>query len=221
MQRLIVRIFMSLLFYNTSVWIVGRLADALGYLFVKGGSSDLWQLFHQHPFGRAILVGFLAGWVPLETWLAASGLMNRRIKLHLRRLKLNRLKQWIVVIYSPVLLFVFGGWTIQWFENRGQYSSVLQTASGYPASEFFRGFLSIDCAKAGGIGESFWGGNALSCMIHVQLISIWLFAVGYSLAPLARKRVFPIFETEHPVSMDEVPDEKGHEITITEMNETK
>jgi hypothetical protein len=218
MPRWIPRIFLCLFFYTTSVWAVGRIAAGVAYLFARGGSLDLWQFLHGHPFARALVVGLLAGIIPLQAWLAASGLMDRKIQAYLWRLKLDRLKPWIVVFCSPILLLALFVWIIRWFENRSLHSSVLFAASPYPFSDFLGGFMSTDCSDAGNWGAMFWG-DSISCMIHVQLISAWLLTAGYSLAPFVRKRVLALLSGENPESFDREPAENIQESKMTEKTE--
>ena len=150
--------------------------------------------------------------------------MDRKIRMYVRRLKLDRLKPWIVVFYvfySPILVLVFVQWTVQWFENRSRYSSVLSAASPYPFSDFFNGFMSTDCSAGGNWGALFWGdGNGFSCMIHVRLISVWLLTAGYSLAPILRKRVLPIISNNVSELPFREPIEITQESTMTEKTET-
>ena len=60
-----------------------------------------------------------------------------------------------------------------------------------------------------------WGERyAFSCMTHVQLISTWVLTIGYSLAPLVHKRIFPMFTMEHPAPIEELPTENLKESTM-------
>ncbi len=183
---------------------------------------DLWLFLQGHPFERALAVGLLAGMAPLQIWLSASGLMNRKIRLYLLRLKLDRLKPWIAVFYSPILLLALVHWTVQWFENRSRFASVLLTDSPYPFSDFFRGFLTTDCSRGGSWAAMFWGDNyGLGCMIHVQLITAWLLAAGYSLAPFVRKRVMDLSGDKKLEPLDSEPARNIEESTMAEKTDTK
>jgi hypothetical protein len=82
--------------------------------------------------------------------------------------------------------------------------------------------MSTDCSAGGNWGAVFWGDSyGIRCMTHVQLISVWLLAAGYSLAPFARKRVLLLFGDSNPKTLDMEPAEYIHESTITEKTETK
>src|ERR1035437_2773781 len=104
MPRWIPRFLICIFFYSISIYVVGRLADVLAYLLAKSGSTDLWQMLHEHIFARALLVGLLAGLVPLQTWIAAVGVFNPKHKILLKRLNPDRLKPWVFVYLSPVIV---------------------------------------------------------------------------------------------------------------------
>ncbi len=216
MPRWIPRFLLCILFYYISVYVVGRLVNVLAYLLTKAGSPELWQLLHQHFFVRSFVVGLLAGIVPFRTWIAAAGIFNPKHARLLKRLNPDRLKPWVFVYLSPAIVTALVSWTMQWYENNSQPLSVLRTASRYQFSEFFNGFFSTDCSNASESSVFWRDGNGLGCMVHVQQIAIWLIAVGYSLAPVVRKRVRPLFNMEHPVPLDESSTENIQENTTTE-----
>ena len=221
MPRWFPRFVLYFLFYFVSIEIVGRTANGLAHLLAKIGSPELWQALHLHLFARALVVGLLAGLVPLQTWIAATGILNPRLVRIIRRLKPDRLKPWKIVFLSPVVLLALATWTLQWFENSSKYSSVLRTTSPYRLSEIFNGFLSTDCSGAGGSGV-FWGDSyGIQCMIHAQSIAIWLIAVGYSLSPVFRKRVLPLFTGEGSALQNESGTGNLEESTMLEKTETE
>jgi hypothetical protein len=208
-------------FYFISIGVVGRIANGLAYLLSKIGSPELWQALHTHLFARALAVGLLAGLVPLQTWIAATGVLNPKDVRVIRRLNPDRLKPWTFVFLSPVLLLVLGNWTLHWIENSGRYESVFRTSSPYHVSELFKGFLSTDCSSTGG-SAMFWGDTyGFQCMIHAQLIAVWLIALGYSLAPYFRKMVLPFFTSEGQVSQSEPQNENIEESKMAEKIDTK
>jgi len=216
MPRWIPRFLLCIFFYCISIYVVGRLVNVLAYVLTKGSSPELWQLLHQHVFVRSFVVGLLAGIVPFRMWIAAAGIFNPNHARLLKRINPDRLKPWVFVYLSPAIVTALVSWSMQWYENSSQSLSVLRTTSPYRFSEFFNGFFSTDCSN---VSESsaFWrDGYGLGCMVHVQQIAIWLTAVGYSLAPVVRKRVRPLFNMEHPVRIDESSTENIQESTITE-----
>jgi hypothetical protein len=219
MPRWIPRFLLCIFFYSISIYVIGKLADFLAFLLAKSGSPDLSQMLHEHIFVRALLVGLLAGLVPLQTWVAAIGVFNPKHEILLRRLNPDRLKSWVFVFLSPVAVFALLRWIMQWHENSSQYSSVLQTTSPYRISDLFNGFFSTDCSIASESNVFWRDGYGFSCLVHRQLIAIWLIAIGYSLAPAVSKRVIPLFNMDHPDPMDEPSPENITESTITEKTE--
>jgi hypothetical protein len=215
------RVLLCLFFYFVSVDVVGRIAEAVGYVLVLCGSPELWKDLHEHPFGRSLVVGLLAGFIPLQTLLSASGFINVRYTQILKRLNPDGLKSWIFVFFSPVIILCLLSWMIDWFALRSRHSSVLQTTSPYPMSEFFDGFLSTNCSNFTDLRGDMWGERwKFSCLIHVQLISIWMLTIGYSLAPFVRKRILPLLRGEHPMPTDESPTEILQESTMTETTDS-
>jgi hypothetical protein len=221
MPRWIPQFLICIFLYSISVYVVGRLAEVLAYFLAKSGSVALWQLLHEHPFVRSFLVGLIAGLVPFRTWIAASGVFNPRFARTLKRLNPDLLKPWVFLYLSPVFVMALLRWTMQWHENRRLSTSVLQTISAYPLSEFFKGFLATNCSS-GGESAFFWRDEyGLGCMKHMASIAIWLTAIGYSLAPAARKQVLPLFKTERPTLVEGPSDEDLQGSTITEKTDTK
>lgn len=221
MPRWFPRFLLYVLFYCVSIEVVGRTANGFAYLLAKIGSPELWQALHLHLFVRALVVGLLAGLVPLQTWIATTGILNPRDVRVIRRLNPDRLKPWTCLFLSPVFLLAVGNWVLQWFDNSSGYASVFRTTSPYRLSELFKGFLSTDCSSTGG-SAMFWGdAYALRCQVHAQLIAIWLIAVGYSLAPAFRKKVLPIFSQESPAPSNEPKNESIEKSTMTGTTETK
>jgi hypothetical protein len=208
-------------FYGTSIWVVGGIANGLSTLMAKIGSPELWKMLHEHLFVRALMVGLIAGLVPLRIWIAAAGIFNRKFERGLKRINPDLLKPWVFMFLSPVIVIAFLRWTFQWFENGSQYSSVLQTTSPYQLSEFFKGFFSTNCSNASESNVFWRDGYGLSCMVHVQLIVIWMIAIGYSLAPAVRKKAMILFNTDNSVPMDEPSTANIQESTITEKTDIR
>jgi hypothetical protein len=212
MKRLFLRVIVCVFVYNTSVWALGRTASALAYLLAKAGSPELWEVLHQYPFGRAILTGLLAGFIPLEVWLSVSGFFNADIPQFLKKLDLERMKIWIIAIYSPIMILALLNWLIDWNAMHSRGVTVLHESSSVPISEIFEGFFSTNCRNVSDARLNLWSDNFLfHCTIHIQLISVFLMAAGYSLAPIIRAHLEPtqMTEPEEPVtdSSDEIDSE--------------
>jgi hypothetical protein len=187
----------------------------------KGGSPELGLMFHEHLFVRALLVGLIAGLIPWWTSMAAIGIFNQKFEQRLKLLDPDQLKPWVFVYLSPVIVIALLRWTFQWYENCNRYSSVLQTNSPYSFSELFYGFFSTNCSSASDSALFWRDGYGLGCMVHVQLIVIWMIAVGFSLAPAVRNRVLTLFNMDYLVPIDEPSTANIQESSITEKTDTQ
>ena len=219
MKRLFLRVIVCVFVYTTSVWVLGRTASALAYLLSKAGSPELWEVLHQHPFGRGIVTGLLAGLIPLEVWLSVSGFFSAEIPEFLKKLDLERMKVWIVALYSPIMIMVLLTWLIDWYAVHSKRVTVLQESSSVPISTIFEGFFSTNCRNVSDSRLDLWSDNFLfHCTIHIRLISTFLMAAGYSLAPVIRAHLqpTPVTEDEEPIagSADDIdPESKMAEST--------
>src|SRR5580658_6937584 len=137
MRRLISRVVLCLFVYFISVFVLGRTFDAVANLLAKAGSPELWTVLHQHPFGRGILIGLLAGLMPLDFWLSVSGFFSADISEFLRKLELEQMKKWVVVLFSPFMVAVLGEWIIDWHKMHSKQLTVLSKSSSMPISTIF------------------------------------------------------------------------------------
>jgi hypothetical protein len=209
MQRLIVRVLLSLLIYNTSAWLVGRTARVVAYLLGDWGAPDAWKVFQGFLFTRSIAIGILAGLVPLQLWLTVSGLVRAEVPEFLKKLELEQMKPWIVVMYSPILALTLWVWLIDWSAMRSRGLGVLQTSSSVPIWQMFDGFFESNCQNVIDNRLSLWTDNfAYQCSIHVLWVSSFMIAVGYSFAPLIRSR-FPKGASAEDLTPEETVQEQA------------
>jgi hypothetical protein len=187
MRHLVIRIVFALLIFNTSAWLIRRMANVVAYFLAKGGTPDLWNLLRDHPFGTSIAIGVLAGLIPLEIWLAISGLVRAEVPELLRKLDLDQMKRWTVVLYSPVFAMTLFSWVHDWFAMRSKFQSVLQANSPMPISRMFEGFFASNCRDVYDNRLNLWTDNfAFQCTLHTMMISTLLMTAGYSMAPFLR-----------------------------------
>jgi len=222
MQRLFLRVVLCVFVYINSVWIVGRTANALAYLLSKIDSSSLWGVLHQHPFGRGILVGLLAGLIPLEFWLSVSGFFSADVPEFLKKLDLERMKIWVVAFFSPIIIMALLSWLIDWYAMHSKRVTVLQGSSSVPISTIFEGFFSTNCRNVSDVRLDLWSDNFLfHCTIHIQLISAFLTSAGYSLAPLVRAHLQPTQMTDFEESVADSSEEIDPESKMAESTKEK
>lgn len=220
MRRLFLRVIVCVFIYTTSVWALGRTAVALAYLLSIAGSPELWVALHQHPFGRGFLQGLLAGLIPLEVWLSVSGFFSADIPEFLRKLDLERMKVWIAAIYSPIMILALLTWLIDWYAIYSKRVTVLAESSSVSISTIFEGFFSTNCRNVSDTRLDMWSDNfLLHCTIHIQLISAFLMAAGYSLAPIIRAHLEPTQMTEPEEPVTDSSDEIDPESKMAESSE--
>jgi hypothetical protein len=185
------------------------------------GSPELWVALHQHPFGRGFLQGLLAGLIPLEVWLSISGFFSADIPEFLKKMDLERMKIWVVAIFSPIMVMVLFTWLMDWYATHSKRVTVLQESSSLPPiSTLFEGFFSTNCRNVSDIRLDLWGDNFLfHCAIHIQLISVFLMTAGYSLAPVIRAHLQPTQMREHEESAIDSGDEAEPESKMAESTE--
>jgi hypothetical protein len=222
MQRLFLRVVLCVFVCVNCCWIVGRSANALAYLLSKIGSSELWAVLHQYPFGRGILVGLLAGLIPLEFWLSVSGFFSKDIPEFLKKLDLERMKIWIAVIFSPIFIMALLSWIVDWYTMHSKHVTVLAESSSMPISTIFQGFFSTNCGNVSDVRLDLWSDNfVFHCTEHIQLLSAYLTAAGYSLATFVKAHLQPtqMIDQDEPVA--EPSDEIAQESKMAEKTEEK
>ena len=185
--------------YFLLVRLINGLITALAFITTKAGSSDFSVALHRHPFARALVVGVIAGLVPMRFWLAVSGVFNSNIENYLRNLKTESMKPWIWAFFSPVFVLDLLGWVGIWFEMNGRSTTVLQITSSYRLSDLVSGYFSTDCSGAGYWPLESWEmKTSFRCIFHVQMLSLVFLSVGYSIAPLLSRKFLAIVAEQPP-----------------------
>jgi hypothetical protein len=187
MRKIALKLVLSILVYSVSVTTVRGLANAIAYLMAKGGSADLWRILHEHPLGRSICLGFLAGLIPLQSLLAASGFFRQDIPDFLKKLDLEGMKRYVVILASPAAVVALWQWVSDWLAMHSKHVTVFQESSTINLSRMFEGFFSENCRNVSDLRLDLWSDNfPMQCVVHVVQISIFLTAAAYSLAPWVR-----------------------------------
>lgn len=189
-RHLVVRTVLALFIYNTSAWLVGKVAYGIEYLLAWLGDASLWNVLHAHPFAKSVGVGIAAGFIPFQLWLTLSGFIRAEVPEFLEKLNLERMKSWMVVLYSPILAISVLGWVDDWIAMRARTMTVLQDSSTMPVWRMFDGFFSTNCRNVSDYRLDLWTDNfAFQCTMHVLIISTFLTAAGYSLTPWIKSRI--------------------------------
>jgi hypothetical protein len=202
--------------YFLSVRVIGDLVNGLAFLSAKSGSVELWQTIHQHSFARSILVGLIAGSIPMNVWLAISGSINSKFEDSLHRLRTEKLKPWLWVVFRPFILVAPLQWTSIWYEANHRNASVLSPTSRIHLSEFVRGFLTTDCSANGGWPMEPWEtATSFRCRLNIQIVSLWLLAAGNSAVPIMGRTARSL-SIERRAEPDDAGSEKANENTMEE-----
>lgn len=202
------KIVVCLFIYFLSVRIIGGLFSGTAFLSAKSGSLEFGNALDQHPYVRALSIGVLAGLVPMRIWLAISGVFKRNIENYLRELKTESLHAWLWAFFCPLFLLDFLGWILNWVDMSARNASVLQTSSSYHLSDLVRGYFSTDCSWTGlWPMEPSETKTSFRCMMHIQMISLWLMSVGYSVAPFVIRKMSA--QSAEPLSDSEIDNIEG------------
>jgi hypothetical protein len=154
------------------------------------------------------MFGLFAGFIPLEVWLSVSGFFSADIPEFLKKLDLERMKIWVAAFFSPIMIVALLGWISDWHAMHSKRATVLQESSSAPISTIFQGFFSTNCKNVSDVRLDLWSDNfSFHCATHIQLISIFLTASGYSLAPVIRAYLQPTQMTVHEDSITGSSDE--------------
>ena len=202
MWRGILQVAISFVIYLLSVWIVSSTADTLANLMAKIGSPELWVFLRQHFLGQSIAVGFLAGLIPLRLFLSVSGYFRPDVPEFFKKLDLEEMKRWIVVLVSPIAFLVLAQWMHDWSAMRSRTASV-QDGLSMHFSEMVEAFFSGNCKDPSDIRIDLWVDSfSYQCMVHVLQVSVFLQAAAYSLAPWARQQFLKSVANDNPESME-------------------
>lgn len=170
MRRLISRIVLGLFIYFTSVFVLGRSFDGVANFLAKIGAPDLRVALHQHPFGRGLLIGLLAGLVPLEFWLSVSGFFRADVPQFLKNLDLEQMKKWAIVFFSPFMIMALLEWAVDWHAMHSKQLTVLSESSSMPISTIFEGFFATNCRNVSDVRLDLWSDNfQFHCSLHMGI----------------------------------------------------
>ncbi len=142
-------------------------------ILIKAGAQLPPHLFGTHILWRSLMVGFLAGILPVGLLLASFGWV-KPLQDRLQPQSVQDQPQlWTWIPYSVWMLFGAASWIFQNWDH-----SVLATAPGPPISEAFRIFFTDPCGRTGTWADLF------ACRYQVEYTAVWVLSIGYSLAAI-------------------------------------
>jgi hypothetical protein len=177
--------FWILMFSNGAILItVARLMARIGLPF-------LLQFFHAHYLFTMFLLGVLAGQVVLGSNFTGRGWFRSKSGQTYEGFKLEKIKPWAWLLFSPV--FLLG--VVSWIQQRSE-SGVL---SNLTLANFYQDVLMPNCSL------SWWRNAQLYpyCGVQLLCVGVWMASIGYSFAPMVRRhgsRLLRSMRNAHEVS---------------------
>lgn len=176
MWRWIIRSYVSFMLFWVLMFGAGIALIEANHLFLLMGSSLLSRWLHAHIMWTLFLLGIMSGQVTLGSNFTGKGWFRSKDGQTYEGLKLEELKPWTWLLVSPV--FVLG--VIFWFMEKIE-SSVFSNLS---FESFYHDFLMPNCSNVELRAYQF----STSCGTQLLFVGFWMASIGYSLAPMVRKR---------------------------------
>src|ERR1039458_3080700 len=178
MWRWIIRIYVSSVLFLFLLFCSGVLLIRVAHLLMKAGSPFLLQSIHAHVLLTMFLLGMAAGLTFLGSRFTGRGWFRSKDGQTYEGFRLEELKPWTWLFGS--LIFLLG--VVLWCLEQGE-KGVL---SNLTPANFYHDFVIPDCSSAWVIGYK--SEIAVACTMQLLFGGIWLASIGYSLAPMARRR---------------------------------
>ena len=175
MWRWIIRIWVSVVLFVFLIFCSSGLLIRVTHLLAKMGFPLLLQWAHVHALLAMFLSGLLAGQVVLGPNFTGRGWFRSQNGLTYEGFKLEEIKPWTWLLFSPVFLLGIVAWLLEQRES--------EPRSNFSFVNFYHDVLMPNCSL------SWWKNYPLYPFCGVQLIFVgaWIAAVGYSLAPMVRR----------------------------------
>jgi len=176
MWRWVIRSYVSVMVFWVLMFGAAVALKEVDHLLLLVGSSVFSRLVHAHTLWTLFLLGMVAGQVPLGSNFTGEGWFRSKDGQTYEGMKLEELKPWTWLLVCP--LFLLG--VVLWFLEKNE-SSVLSNLS---FGSFYHEFLMPNCSNVGLRAYQF----NFSCTMQLLFVGFWVAAIGYSLAPMIRKR---------------------------------
>jgi hypothetical protein len=175
MWRWIIRVWVSIVVFWILMYFCGGISITVARLMARIGLPFLLQFFHTHALLTMFLIGVMAGEVVLGPNITGRGWFRSKSGLTYEGLKLEKIKSWTWLLFSPV--FLLG--VVSWIAQRSE-SGVI---SNLTLANFYQDVLMPNCSL------SWWKNNQLYryCGEQLLFVGVWMASIGYSLSPLVRR----------------------------------
>ena len=176
MGRWVIRIWVSIVVFWFLMLTSGLTLASLVHLSLRLGFFPLRQWIRDHDLLTMFLLGVCTGLPVMDSRFTGRGWFKSKSGLTYEGFKLEKVKRWMWLLISPVL--ILGVWA--WVETQGE----MGTLSGATLSSFYHEFLMPNCSSGGLLR---YRGDT-TCSMNFLTVGTWLASVGYSLAPAIRSR---------------------------------
>ena len=175
MWRWIIRVYVSLVVFCFLVFFSGALLMNVTRGLARAGFPALSYWIHTHVLLTMFSLGVTAGQVVLGANFTGRGWFRSKDRVTYEGFKLEKIKPWTLVIVSPLLLLGIAVWFLEQSEAGVFYPTL---------RDFYQGFLMPNCTNARLVGL----GVDVACATQLLIVGTWMASLGYSLAPIVRKR---------------------------------
>ena len=183
--RWIIRVWVSIVLFFFLMFCFSVLLIRLTHLLAKISFPLLLQWSHAHVLLTLFLLGVSAGQVVLGSNFTGRGWFRSRSGQSYEGFKLEKIKPWSWLLFSPVFMLGVISWCMEQSKSRIFSSSFF--------INFYRDVLEPNCSL------SWWRNYRLYPYCGVQLIciGIWTASIGYSLALWVRSRRSKLWHRVH------------------------
>jgi hypothetical protein len=176
MWRWIIRIWASVVLFWCLTFMSGLALASLVHFSVRIEFFALRQWIRDHDLLAMFLLGVSAGMPALDSRFTGRGWFRSKTGLTYEGFKLAKIKKWMWLLASPVLVFGI----VIWFEDHRERGAL----HGVSLSSFYHELLMPNCSGGGLLR---YRGDT-TCSTNLLTVGIWIASIGYSLAPAFRSR---------------------------------
>jgi len=176
MWRWIIRFWVSVVFFWMLLFTNCLALVTVARQMARLGIPFLSLQIHSHMLLSLFLLGMLAGLVILGSNLTGRGWFRSKSGLTYEGFKLENIKPWTWLIFSPILLVGVVSWALE------QRESVF--SSNISLMNFYHDVLMPNCSL------SWWKNYQLYpyCGHQLLCVGVWMASLGYSIAPKVRRQ---------------------------------
>lgn len=153
----------------------GLILASLVHLSLRIEFLSLRQWIRDHDLLTMFLLGISAGLPVLGSRFTGRGWFRSKSGLTYEGFKLEKIKRWMWLLISPVLIVG----VVAWIETQREMVGF----SDATFSNFYHEFLIPNCSSGGLLR---YRGDT-RCSMNLLIVGTWLASIGYSLAPFFRR----------------------------------